>query len=66
MAGRPELTRALDDLDSGDELVIARSLVELHGGALTISSTVGVGTCVHVELPIAPAEASEQKGELAA
>ena len=46
---------------SGLGLAIARSLVELHGGALTISSTVGVGTSVHVELPIAPADSCEQR-----
>ena len=51
---------------SGLGLAIARSLVELHGGALTISSTVGVGTSVHVELPIAPADSGEHGAELAA
>jgi two-component system cell cycle sensor histidine kinase PleC len=51
---------------SGLGLAIARSLVKLHGGALTISSTVGVGTSVHVELPIAPAECGDHGAELAA
>ena len=40
---------------SGLGLAIARSLVELHGGAMKISSTVGVGTIVSLRLPKAPA-----------
>ena len=51
---------------SGLGLAIARSLIELHGGAFGISSTVGVGTSVQVELPIAPAHAHEQRVEHAA
>jgi two-component system, cell cycle sensor histidine kinase PleC len=41
---------------SGLGLAISKSLVELHGGALTISSTVGVGTEVTVALPRVPAQ----------
>jgi two-component system, cell cycle sensor histidine kinase PleC len=37
---------------SGLGLAIAKSLVELHGGAIRISSTLGKGTMVVVRLPI--------------
>jgi two-component system, cell cycle sensor histidine kinase PleC len=36
---------------SGLGLAIARSLVDLHGGRLTIRSQQGVGTVVHIHLP---------------
>jgi two-component system cell cycle sensor histidine kinase PleC len=50
---------------SGLGLAIARSLVELHGGTLTIASRVGSGTSVCVQLP--NAAASDAMGtELAA
>ena len=38
---------------SGLGLAIARSLVELHGGTLRIRSTVGTGTIVRLQLPVA-------------
>ena len=37
---------------SGLGLAISRSLAELHGGALKISSTEGVGTIVSVRIPV--------------
>jgi cell cycle sensor histidine kinase DivJ len=37
---------------TGLGLSIVKGLVELHGGALTISSHIGVGTRVAVRLPI--------------
>jgi len=37
---------------SGLGLAIAKSLVELHGGSMTIRSKVGVGTIVAVRMPI--------------
>jgi two-component system, cell cycle sensor histidine kinase PleC len=37
---------------SGLGLAIAKSLVELHGGAMRISSTLGKGTMVVVRLPM--------------
>jgi len=40
---------------SGLGLAIARSLTELHGGAMKIRSTENVGTIVSVRLPLAPA-----------
>jgi two-component system, cell cycle sensor histidine kinase PleC len=39
---------------SGLGLAISKSLVDLHGGTLKITSKVGQGTTVHVELPITP------------
>jgi two-component system, cell cycle sensor histidine kinase PleC len=39
---------------SGLGLAISRSLVELHGGRLRISSNLGKGTIVHVILPDNP------------
>ncbi len=40
---------------SGLGLVIARSLTEEMGGRLVLSSTPGQGSCVRIELPLAPA-----------
>ena len=39
---------------SGLGLAISKSLVELHGGAMRIRSTLGKGTMVMVRLPLAP------------
>ncbi|HRQ61440.1 MAG TPA: HAMP domain-containing sensor histidine kinase, partial [Alphaproteobacteria bacterium] len=39
---------------SGLGLAITKELVELHGGTLFIESTVDVGTCVSVKLPVNP------------
>ena len=44
---------------SGLGLAIARSLTELHGGALRIRSQEGVGTIVLVHLPISSATPAE-------
>ena len=41
---------------SGLGLAIAKSLTELHGGHMTIRSTLGVGTVVHVQLPSRPTQ----------
>ena len=45
------LTRAHEGLGLG--LPLARSIVEAHGGSLTIWSTEGKGTVVTVRLPLA-------------
>jgi signal transduction histidine kinase len=42
---------------SGLGLAISKSFVELHGGALTIRSTVGQGTEVTVTFPLRQAAA---------
>jgi two-component system cell cycle sensor histidine kinase PleC len=47
---------------SGLGLAIARSLIELHHGAMRIRSRVGVGTIVLVRLPAAPAARLERVG----
>ncbi len=52
---------------SGLGLAIAKSLSELHGGAMRIRSSLGVGTIVLVRLPvdvaIAPCPAEEPQSE---
>jgi signal transduction histidine kinase len=40
---------------SGIGLYVARTLVELHGGAIEVESTAGLGTSVVIDLPIVPA-----------
>jgi PAS domain S-box-containing protein len=37
---------------TGQGLAIARSVVEKHGGTIECSSTVGVGTCFRIRLPV--------------
>ena len=45
---------------SGLGLAISRALVEMHGGRLTLRSTVGEGTTVAVMLPLAATATSER------
>lgn len=59
--GRPfeQIAAPLEDgcKGSGLGLAIARSLVELHGGRLSIASREGEGTRVEMRLPLAPVQA---------
>ena len=41
---------------TGLGMAIAKSVVETHGGAITLRSTVGVGTTIEVKLPALPPE----------
>jgi two-component system cell cycle sensor histidine kinase PleC len=51
---------------SGLGLAIAKSLAELHGGAMRIRSTLGAGTIVLVRLPVdGPAPEAERKQDAA-
>jgi two-component system cell cycle sensor histidine kinase PleC len=47
---------------SGLGLAISRSLVELHGGRLTIESEPGKGTTVTVSLPVSGRRSASQPG----
>ena len=49
--GRIRQGEAKDRLGTGLGLPISIRLVKLHGGRLSINSTPGVGTTIHVELP---------------
>src|SRR5215470_11901957 len=51
MAGRPELARALDDLDKGDELVIAewdRATRSMWDGLQIIKAVIDAGAAIRV------------------
>ena len=51
MAGRPELARALDDLENGDELVIAewdRATRSMWGGLQIIKAVIDAGAAIKV------------------
>ncbi|MOA49799.1 Sensor protein ZraS [compost metagenome] len=51
-------TRAVGE-GSGLGLTTAFSVVERHGGSLTVTSTVGAGTTAEVRIPLAGLGASE-------
>jgi len=48
---RVDAARTINESESGLGLAIAKSLVELHGGSLTVQSAVGQGTVMRVWLP---------------
>lgn len=51
---------ARDHDGTGLGLAITKDLVELHGGALTIDSEVGVGTTINIRLPYDAYQATKQ------
>ena len=49
---RVEKSRTQDAGGTGLGLAIAKELVEAHGGTIGVTSKVGAGTCVSIELPV--------------
>jgi PAS domain S-box-containing protein len=47
---------------TGLGLVVSRAIVELHGGAIQVASTEGVGTTVTVSLPVRPVRRTKDGG----
>ncbi len=48
---------------TGLGLVIARSIIEMHGGSVSVESEYGVGSTFRLRLPLAGAEAAERGGQ---
>ena len=51
---RVDNARARASGGSGLGLAIVQAIVEAHGGALTVASAPGAGTCVTIRLPWQP------------
>jgi two-component system, OmpR family, manganese sensing sensor histidine kinase len=51
---RADQARSYDGGGSGLGLAIAQTLIQLHGGAILVSSELGVGSCFVVQLPTQP------------
>lgn len=57
---RASNARKLQIAGTGFGLYLARQIVELHGGAITVTSTEGKGSTFSVDLPVAGASSREQ------
>jgi signal transduction histidine kinase len=53
---RIDTERTKDEMSTGLGLAIARELVEAHGGAISVSSELGQGSCFTINLPIVEKE----------
>lgn len=51
---RPDVSRSRANGGSGLGLSIVKSLIQAHGGSITVDSTVGEGTRFRIQLPVAP------------
>jgi len=49
---RAELARSHRETGTGLGLAIAKAIAQTHGGEITVTSQVGVGTCFTVKLPL--------------
>ncbi len=47
---------------SGIGLAVADEIIAQHGGSLTLTSTVGVGTTVHILIPVSGQQSAAQSG----
>jgi PAS domain S-box-containing protein len=56
---RADKARAMDTGGTGLGLAIVRRIIEMHGGAISVESTLGAGSTFHITLPMA--QASENR-----
>lgn len=53
MSSNPLICKGWRSGDLGLGLVIAQAITHNHGGEITVSSQVGVGSCFQVKVPVA-------------